>query len=99
MLQQVYNKYPDQLRVKILFVGDTANKETKFQKEQEFILKYKPSLNLINSYTPKGRVVCECGSEIAYSSLKLHKTTKYHKVRLIKNNVSTMVDNVTQLPE
>ena len=94
LLQEAYDKYPSLMQVNILFTGDTNSKEVKFQKEQEFILKCKPSLNLINSYTPKGKVVCECGREMAYSSLKSHKKTKYHTKRVISNIVSDMVDNV-----
>ena len=82
LLQQAYDKYPDKMCVDIMFTGETNDKEVKFKKEQEFILKHKQSLNLINSYVPKGKILCECGRHISYTSLQKHKKTKYHKSRV-----------------
>ena len=80
-----------------MFSGETNNKSVKFKKEQDFILQYKPSLNLINSYVSKKRITCTCGREISYSSLKSHIKTKYHKMEvnnIIAKFVSKMVDTV-----
>ena len=64
LLQKAYNTYKTSIAVKILFSGETKQKSVKLRKEQEYILKYQPSLNLINSYIPSGKVICDCGKQI-----------------------------------
>ena len=96
LLQQTYDKYGT-IKTNILFSCETNNKSVKFKTEQDFILQYKPSLNLINSYVSKKRITCTCGQEISYSSLKSHTKTKYHKMKvnnIVAKFVSKMVDTV-----
>ena len=95
-LQEVYDKNSSKLAVSILFTGTTDNKEVKFQKEQEFILKHNPTLNLINSYNKKGKYLCECGKEISYSCKNRHNKTQYHIKKitnLVLDHIVTKVSN------
>ena len=94
LLQQAYNQCSNQMQISILFSGETNNQKIQFQKEQEFISKHKPSLNLINSYNPKGKIKCECGKPISYSGLKSHKKTRYHINKVVQNIVTNMVTKV-----
>ena len=94
LLQKAYDKYKSGFTVKILFSSETKQKGIKLQKEQEYILQYQPSLNLINSYIPSGKVICDCGKEICYKSLSKHKKTKYHINKVIHNVISKVIDNV-----
>ena len=95
-MQKAYNEYKSGFAVKILFSGETKQKSVKLQKEQEYILKYQPSLNLINSYIPSGKVICNCGKEISYRSISKHKKTKYHMNKVIHNVISNLIDNAIE---
>ena len=95
-LQKAYNTDPSNMEVTFLFTGETMNKDIQFQKEQEFILKHKPTLNLINSYTKKGKYVCGCGKEISYSCKNRHNKTQYHIKKitdLVLDHIITQVSN------
>ena len=94
LLQRAFDQYSNDMEVNILYSGETNDKTVQFQKEQEFISKYQSSLNLINSYTPKCKIKCECGKHISHSSLKSHKKSKYHKKKIISNIINSIVDTV-----
>ena len=94
LLQKAFDQYLNDMEVNILYSAETNDKTEQFQKEQEFISKYQSSLNLINSYTPKGKVLCKCGKQISHSSLKSHKKSKYHKTKIISNIINSIVDSV-----
>ena len=88
-LQQAYDTNNANMTVSILFTDETNKRQIQFQKEQEFILQYQPSLNMINSY----KIICECGRNISYRNIKNHENTKYHIKRIVTNVVNEIIEH------
>ena len=92
-MQFTFNQDPTNMKIKMIDTDWAVTRKDQLKREQMWINKLKPSLNLMNACNLP--VECmECRKLLKRTSLKSHKRSKRHIKRVIQNVVDQIVDMI-----